>query len=114
MNSDKPKEFIQCTFCKENYDIVERKPCCYMPCGHTLCSKCINESTDKICSICREHVNQVIPDYTTIDSVLTAPHFEAKREPKTATNQTIKLAPKNALTKNMKSKMLAFMKSDQT
>lgn len=114
MNSDKPKEFIQCTFCKENYDNVERKPCCFMPCGHTFCSKCIDEGRDKTCSICNEHVNQVIPDYATIDSVLKAPHSETKIEPKTETNQAIKPPPKKALTKNMKGKMLAFMKSDQT
>lgn len=113
MTSDKPNEFIHCIVCQQNFDIIERIPRCYMPCGHTLCSKCVEKSTDRVCSACNENINQVIPDYAAIDSIQKASHSEIKIESKTETKQTFKPIPKRGLTKNMKGKMLAFMKSDQ-
>ena len=125
MNADiKIREI--CTTCKQSYDLEERKPCCYMPCGHTLkCSDCLTQCVDQKCTVCKEIVHQAIPDYMIIDSIKKSIHpelqveYESKAKIEKKQNVIEKLTTNPAdkkliMTKNIKGKMLAFMKSDQS
>ena len=103
MSVDRNKESKQCTACKLNYDLTERKPYCYIPCGHTQCAECISknkrpEEVNKQCPICSSQMNQVIPDHEMCDIIKRSP--PPKPKPK-------------GLNRAMKGKMLKFMMEDQ-
>jgi len=58
-----------CKLCHVQYNSLERKPRCFMPCGHTFCEKCINGLLEKICPTCKNNYNQAIVDYGLIDII---------------------------------------------
>ncbi len=63
-------ELKLCINCQLNYDLDQRKPRCFMPCGHTFCEKCIKTATTKKkCLTCKRAFSQHIPDYEMMDMI---------------------------------------------
>lgn len=65
----KQADSITCKLCKSPYNILDRKPRCFMPCGHTFCENCINELLERLCPKCEKPYNQAIVDFDCIDLV---------------------------------------------
>jgi hypothetical protein len=65
------KESLKCLGCSREYNIDTNsslKPKCLIPCGHTLCTICINKLHLKCC-LCHSIFNQIIPDYQLCDII---------------------------------------------
>ncbi len=84
-----------CLSCQQSYDVKERAPRCFIPCGHTICFKCLAAlNADKKCVICKKDFTQTIPDHEMIDMI---------KRPK----------PKLLQRTGIKDKMIKFMKTDE-
>ncbi len=60
---------MNCEMCSEIYDKNERRPMTLIPCGHTLCSACLDllKSTDVfVCTQCNETVIEHKPSYAVL------------------------------------------------
>lgn len=45
---------LVCTICYENYNQLTLKPVSLVPCGHSVCSKCVEKLEKKTCPTCKE------------------------------------------------------------
>lgn len=90
------KEPLTCKPCSSDFDYKERTPRVNIPCGHTICAKCVTSCTTNKCVQCNEPFNQTIPDYEMVDMMKNAP------KPK------LKLLKRS----DIKEKMIKFMKTD--
>ena len=68
---DRKTEPKNCPLCKNIYDERQTRPEALIPCGHTFCAKCV-VNFEKVCKMCAEKYNQIIPDYEMIDLVKAA------------------------------------------
>ena len=62
-------ETSMCSLCRIGFNLKERKPLCFMPCGHTCCQKCVDNFVEKFCPNCKKKFSQSIPDYGMIDTL---------------------------------------------
>lgn len=63
---------MNCKICFENFDLNEHKPMVMIPCGHTVCQKClerIKQQTLDVCPTCRIQITLDRPNYALIDLV---------------------------------------------
>lgn len=51
--SNKEKEKYDCELCLESYNIYDKKPHSIVPCGHSICIKCLNSLRKEVCPFCR-------------------------------------------------------------
>lgn len=73
---------LSCKLCRAQYNTVDRKPRCFMPCGHSYCDKCISGLLEKLCPNCKTPYNQAIVDYEIIDLIKKAQKLRiSKKEP---------------------------------
>ena len=61
---------MNCSICFEKYDKLELKPTTLMPCGHTLCKKCLIQLKKQTsqCPTCRVEVQNENPNYAILGS----------------------------------------------
>ena len=45
---------LVCSICYENYNQLTLKPVSLVPCGHSVCSKCVDKLDKKTCPTCQE------------------------------------------------------------
>ena len=68
-DTTKAADSLICKLCITAYNTVDKKPRCFMPCGHTFCEKCISELLERLCPQCKKPYNQAIVDFDCIDLV---------------------------------------------
>lgn len=79
---------LSCKLCRAQYNTIDKRPRCFMPCGHTFCDKCISGLLEKLCPKCKTHYNQAIVDYEVIDLIKKAQKIRiSKKEPDILNNQ---------------------------
>ena len=66
-DTTKAADSLICKLCSTAYNTVDKKPRCFMPCGHTFCEKCISELLERLCPQCKKPYNQAIVDFDCID-----------------------------------------------
>lgn len=63
-------EKTSCLHCRKEFNLENRRPRCYMPCGHTFCERCIEAQKSSTCYKCKMGFNQSITDYGMIDIIV--------------------------------------------
>lgn len=79
---------MNCKICYEKYDKENHKPITLMPCGHSICTKCLVELKKQfivICPACRNTVTCEKPNYDLIDLL----DINSKTDAKTAIRRSI-------------------------
>jgi hypothetical protein len=68
MSTRNLKEAFECELCIEGFNQYDRKPITQVPCGHTICQKCLDklEINKTQCPFCRVEVVQKIPNWEII------------------------------------------------
>lgn len=52
------EQMLKCDICTYEYDANEHKPCMLVPCGHTLCKKCLDSITNQRCPNDRQQIEK--------------------------------------------------------
>ena len=65
-SSDKLADIFVCWLCKEKYNETEKKPTTLFPCGHTLCSICIDKLSKGRCLICSQEYERSVTNLALI------------------------------------------------
>lgn len=68
MSTKNLKEAFECELCVDGFNQYDRRPITQVPCGHTICLKCLNklEINRSQCPFCRVEVEQKIPNWEII------------------------------------------------
>lgn len=68
MSTKNVRDTFECELCIDGFNQYDRRPITQVPCGHTICLKCLNklEINRSQCPFCRVEVEQKIPNWEII------------------------------------------------
>ena len=71
---------MECDICLEKFDHSINKPLVLFRCGHTLCSKCVNNLVEKKCPTCNGLIEETRPNWALLKTAVESDYDKMKSE----------------------------------